>query len=81
MKCLEKKVERRYETMGRLAEDLQRYLEGAEVSAITEASPASQSVDDAKHGIGGPTTRTLVPNRTTVAVSTKSKSWWQFWSK
>ncbi len=79
MKCLEKKIDRRYETMGRLAEDLQRCVEGAEVSATSETSPASQPLDDAKDAVGGPTTRALVPNRTTVAVSTKSKSWWQFW--
>ena len=29
MKCLEKAVERRYESMGQLAEDLQRHLQGA----------------------------------------------------
>jgi serine/threonine protein kinase len=79
MKCLEKNPERRYETMGRLAEDLQRYLEGAEVSETSETSPPNQSLDDANDAVGGRTTRTLVPNRTTVAVSSKSRSWWQFW--
>jgi serine/threonine protein kinase len=79
MKCLEKRIERRYETMGQLAEDLQRFIDGSVVSAITESSPPSQRFDDAKDAVGGPTTRTLVPNRTTVAISTKSKSWWQFW--
>jgi serine/threonine protein kinase len=79
MKCLEKKTGRRYETMGRLADDLQRYLEGAEVSATSVTFTPSQPLDDAKDAGCGPTTRTLVPNRTTVAVSTKSRSWWQFW--
>ena len=32
MKCLEKSVERRYQSMGNLAEDLQRFIDGAEVS-------------------------------------------------
>jgi serine/threonine protein kinase len=41
MKCLEKTIERRYKSMVSLAEDLQRYLEGAEVSAITETSPSA----------------------------------------
>ena len=34
MKCLEKTVERRYESMGSLAEDFQRFLSGAEVGAL-----------------------------------------------
>jgi serine/threonine-protein kinase len=79
MKCLEKKIERRYENMVSLAEDLRRFLSGVEVSATSVTSPPSQPLDDAKDAGGGRTTRTLVPNRTTVAVSKKSRSWWQFW--
>jgi serine/threonine protein kinase len=79
MKCLEKRIERRYETMGRLAEDLRRYLGGAEVSAITESSSPSQPLDDAGDSLGGAETKTWVPGGTTEAVSTRSKSWWQFW--
>jgi serine/threonine protein kinase len=79
MRCLEKTIERRYESMESLAEDLQRYLEGAEVSAISETTPASQPLDDASDSVGGARTKTWVPGGTTEAVSTKSKSWWQFW--
>ena len=79
MKCLEKTAERRYESMGNLAEDLQRFMSGAEVSALQVASqsnklviPAGVSVDNAK-------TRTWVQRGTTEPVRTRSKSWWQFW--
>ena len=37
MKCLEKTVERRYQSMGHLADDVQRFIDGAEVSALREA--------------------------------------------
>jgi hypothetical protein len=79
MKCLAKQIEHRYESMAQLAEDLRRFMDGGEVSAITESSPVSQPLDDSDDAVSVPTTRTLVPNRPTVAVSTKSKSWWQFW--
>ena len=47
MKCLEKTVERRYQSMGNLAEDLQRFIDGAEVSALREVSPSSGRVPHA----------------------------------
>ena len=36
MKCLEKTVERRYQSMGHLAEDLQRFMDGGQVDALSE---------------------------------------------
>ena len=44
MKCLEKTVERRYQSMGNLAEDLQRFIDGAEVSAHKRFHRAAQDV-------------------------------------
>ena len=38
MKCLEKTVDRRYQSMGHLAEDLQRFIDGAAVSAQSSQS-------------------------------------------
>ncbi len=79
MKCLEKTVERRYQSMGHLAEDLQRLMSGAEVKALREESRSNQLVvagsgsdDDAK-------TRTWAQRETTVPIPTRTKSWWQFW--
>ena len=79
MKCLEKTVERRYHNMGNLAEDLQRFMSGAEVSALQEASqsnlfvvPTGDSDDNAK-------TSTWVRTGTTESGQSRTKSWWQFW--
>jgi serine/threonine protein kinase len=77
MKCLEKTIEGRYQSMGNLAEDLQRYISGAKVSALREVAPNSSAVYPAKD----PDDRA---NRTTsVAIGTtepgRTKSWWQFW--
>jgi serine/threonine protein kinase len=40
MRCLEKTIVRRYESMGSLAEDLQRFLSGTEVGALHETLPS-----------------------------------------
>ena len=37
MKCLEKTVERRYQSMGHLADDLQRFMDGGQVDALSES--------------------------------------------
>ena len=42
MKCLEKTVEGRYQSMGNLAEDLQRFISGAEVSAQPDFSRSGE---------------------------------------
>ena len=59
MKCLEKTVERRYQSMGNLAEDLQRFIDGAEVECSSRGSPSSQMVSPAS-GWMGVTRRTSV---------------------
>jgi serine/threonine protein kinase len=78
MKCLEMRIERRYESMGSLAEDLQRFLTGAEVGAVQETSLRDRqpgSVTEAQEtqadSYRRSTTRRMVP--------TSTKTWWQFW--
>ena len=44
MKCLEKRIERRYKSMGNLAEDLQRFMSGGQVDALSETSPSNPQV-------------------------------------
>jgi serine/threonine protein kinase len=75
MKCLEKSVERRYDSMGRLAEDLQRFMSGAEVGALKEISSKSKTAEPANDSVGGAKTDTW----TTDPVLSSTKSWWQFW--
>ncbi len=79
MKCLEKTAERRYESMEKLAEDLQRYMSGAEVSALQEASQSNQLVVPAGDSDDNAKTSTWVNRGTTEPVPVSSKSWWQFW--
>jgi len=79
MKCLEKTIERRYKSMGNLAEDLQRFMSGAEVSALREVSPSSQGVAPASDSDDSAKTKTFVSRGTTEPVPARSKSWWQFW--
>jgi hypothetical protein len=80
MKCLEKTVERRYESMGNLAEDLQRFISGAEVSALRDVSPSSEMVAFASHSDESAKTKTLESRETTELVPARGKSWWQFWT-
>jgi hypothetical protein len=77
MKCLEKTAERRYKSMGQLAEDLQRFMSGAEVKALSETSatepqvhPDRQDQLSAQSGSGSTTLQ---------AGASTTKSWWQFW--
>ena len=59
MKCLEKTVERRAHSMGNLAEDLQRFMSGAEVIALREA-PNSELVVLASESGESAKTKTFV---------------------
>ena len=76
MKCLEKTVERRYKSMGHLAEDLQRFRSGDEVRLFrgNQSSqlvvPGSGSDDNAK-------TRTWSHRETTEPIPAETTSWWQ----
>jgi serine/threonine protein kinase len=79
MRCLEKPVERRYVSMGDLAEDLQRFMSGAEVIALREVSPIRHGTVPATNLDSGATTKSWVPTRTTAPGPTSEKSWWQFW--
>lgn len=77
-KCLEKRVERRYESAADLAEDLQRFLDGysalAEVDLREEGRPSPERASSRD-----------VPNTHSDLGSSqhadpyKTKSWWQFW--
>jgi eukaryotic-like serine/threonine-protein kinase len=79
MKCLEKTIERRYQSMGHLAEDLQRFIDGAEVNALREVAPSSEG-DSPIIGTNDRAMRTTsVALRTTEPGQSKTKSWWQFW--
>jgi serine/threonine protein kinase len=79
MKCLEKRMEGRYETMGRLAEDLQRYVSGADVSAMHETYAQRQWLDPAYDGSASPETRSWMSMEPTEPFPARRKSWWKFW--
>jgi serine/threonine protein kinase len=79
MKCLEKKAERRYDSMGTLAEDLQRFLDGAEVRALRDAAPATPRVYSDNKNQGSAQTTARPGSITLQAGETTTKSWWQFW--
>jgi hypothetical protein len=79
MKCLEKTVECRYENMGNLAEDLQRFMEGGQVHALSETSPSSQQVYAEQEPQESPQNDAPTRSTTLQAGATKTKSWWQFW--
>jgi serine/threonine protein kinase len=79
MKCLEKRIERRYQSMGHLADDLQNFMEGRQVKALSETSPSSHHVyaeQEPQESLQNDSS-----NRSTQlqAVGTRTKSWWQFW--
>jgi serine/threonine protein kinase len=79
MKCLEKHVERRYENMGSLAEDLQRFLSGSEVRALHETSPSDRQLGSVRQPQESSQTHPSTRSTTSQAVATRTKSWWQFW--
>jgi serine/threonine protein kinase len=79
MKCLEKTVERRYQSMRHLAEELQRYLGGAEVSALREDSRSRSEFDSATNLDDRAKITTSVATGTTEPRQTRTKSWWRFW--
>jgi serine/threonine protein kinase len=79
MKCLEKTAKRRFESMGKLAEDLQRFMNGAEVSALTDASPMNSQVHSDRDNQSSAQTVSRTGSTTLRAGETTTKSWWQFW--
>jgi serine/threonine protein kinase len=79
MKCLEKTIDRRYQSMGRLAEDLQRFMNGAEVSALNETSSLNPHVHSDDEARETSPTDPFPRSTTSTAGETKTKSWWQFW--
>jgi serine/threonine protein kinase len=79
LKCLEKTADRRYESMAKLAEDLQRFMNGAEVSALSETPQSNaQMHSDDVHQVR-PETGTTTRAPTLQAGASTTKSWWQFW--
>lgn len=76
LRCLEKVADRRYESMGALAEDLLRFLDGVEVSALRGFSSDHRWVGPTSFG---EETRTWVQGRTTEDGPEKARRWWQFW--
>jgi serine/threonine protein kinase len=79
LKCLEKTAERRYVSMGQLAEDLQRFMNEAEVSALSETSPSNAQMHSDKVPQRPSQTDTIARSTTLQAGASITKSWWQFW--
>jgi serine/threonine protein kinase len=79
MKCLEKSIQSRYESMGSLAEDIQRFLSGAEVGALHEASPSDRQLGSVREVQESSQTDPSTRSTTSQAVATRTKSWWEFW--
>jgi serine/threonine protein kinase len=79
MKCLEKSVECRYQSMGTLAEDVRRFLSGDEVIAQRDTSRSSDGVAPASDSDDNAKIETAVSMGTTEPGQSTTKSWWQFW--
>jgi serine/threonine protein kinase len=79
MRCLEKRIKRRYESMGSLAEDLQRFLSGGRVDALGETSPSEPQFHTDEVAQEPSHTDSSRRSTTLQAVATRTKSWWQFW--
>jgi serine/threonine protein kinase len=79
MKCLEKTVERRYRSMENLADDLQRFMDGGQVYALSETSPSNPQLRFVKEGQESSQSDSSTGSTTLQAVGTRTKSWWQFW--
>jgi serine/threonine protein kinase len=74
MKCLEKKAKRRYESMGTLAENLQRFMDGAEVGALSDTAPSTPQVDSDKKNQGSAQISVRPRSITLQADETRTKS-------
>ena len=79
MMCLEKAVHRRYRSMGNLAEDLQRFIDGGPVDALGETSPSTPRIHPEKETQEASRTDSSTRSTTLQAVATRTKSWWKFW--
>jgi serine/threonine protein kinase len=79
MKCLEKTPNRRYQSMGHLAEDLQRFIDGGQVDALSETSPSNPQLRFATEAQASSQNDSSTRSTTLQAGATRTKSWWQFW--
>ncbi len=79
MKCLEKAVERRYRSMGKLAEDLQRFIDGRRVDALGETSPLTPRIHPEKETQQASRADSSTRSTTVQAAATRTRSWWKFW--
>ena len=79
MKCLEKAVDRRYQSMGSLAEDLQRFIDGR-CKLVPDGTfhRAARGVATASDSDESARTLGLLTG-TTEPGQSSTKSWWQFW--
>jgi serine/threonine protein kinase len=77
MKCLEKTVDRRYQSMGNLAEDLQRFIDGVDVSARNETLTSIPRIHSRRKA--QESSQADSSTRSTRLQATTTKSWWQFW--
>jgi serine/threonine protein kinase len=77
MKCLEKTVERRYQSMGALAEDLQRFIDGGAVNALNETLTSIPRIHSKRKALES--SPTDLSTGSTTLQATTTKSWWQFW--
>ncbi len=79
MRCLEKTPDRRYQSMENLADDLQRFMDGGQVYALSESSPSNPQLRFVKEGRESSQSDSPTRSTTLQAVGTRTKSWWQFW--
>jgi eukaryotic-like serine/threonine-protein kinase len=77
LKCLAKTTDRRYPSMGSLAEDLQRFIDGGEVDALNETSTSIPHIHPVKKSQAS--SQADLSTRSTTLQATTTKSWWQFW--
>jgi len=79
MRCLEKTPDRRYQSMENLADDLQRFIDGGHVDALSETSASEHQVPFEKENQESLNRDSSTRSTTLQAVGTRTKSWWQFW--
>jgi serine/threonine protein kinase len=77
MKCLEKTVDPRYQSMGALAEDLQRFIDGGAVNALNETLTSIPRIHSKRKALES--SPTDLSTGSTTLQATTTKSWWQFW--